>query len=140
MKSIIKILKSPLINVRGLEKKIECPESTLHQAVKGHKSLPKKWLWPICIELSRTGIMIEGWRVSSDGLTLAFIKDRNVDADVYEHREYESGEVKTFLIGPEDFEEHDADGALRSWFEYKQPQTKKLITEENELIQFLNSL
>lgn len=137
MKSIIKILQSPLINVRGLEKKIGCPESTLHQAVKGHKKLPKKWLWPICREFAALGILVEGWKLDFDGMVFTAIKDRAEAPEVWEHQKLASGEVRKVEVS---YEEQEAGEVLRSWFEYKQSQNRTVISDSVDLYEFLKAL
>lgn len=58
-KQIIKFLKShPLINVRGLEKKLKIPDTTLCNSIKGRRNIPKKYLFWISKELEQYGFYL----------------------------------------------------------------------------------
>lgn len=122
MKAIIDFLTThPLIPIRSLEKAAGCPDQTIQQVITDQKkAIPDKWAWPIIRILCGYGFTHNGWAFTYNDETDCFFVSKPIDRDSISHEVFNEAQTA-------------------SHFEYQVWYYRDVISDDLELIQFLNS-
>lgn len=77
---VVDFLKShPLISVNALEKLLDLPFTSVHQAVSGKRLIPKSHIFKILVELANYGLTLEEGKYLSYNSGVLYLKDYGSD-------------------------------------------------------------
>lgn len=76
---LIEFIKShPALKSSKIESLAGMPSRTIHNALQGTQSLPKKWIYPLCQVLENYGLEIDGWVITCDPEALIFLGEKKI--------------------------------------------------------------
>lgn len=88
---IVDFLRShPLINVNALEKLLELPFTSVHQAVTGKRSIPKGHIFKILAELSKYGLTLEEGKYLSFNSGVLYLKECGQDVIIHKATSFDN--------------------------------------------------